>query len=165
MDDIFNKKYLDRTDVRYVLSNLDNLREEQPSIADSKTRRRWGTLLAEKRISILRGWVKGLWIEDGDGDLCTAWMDEIALGYFTQMKVRLVSEVRVERKPNSVETRKANDIKRYCKEYSVPYTEDMERDERRLRNNQFEWISTEKFLDSNKSKWLSVLGASVLGEI
>lgn len=161
---LLTKKNVNREEVQFILDNQENFRQAALESDNSKIKRRWESVLGKRRIEILEAWVQGIWIEDKDGEYCTAWRTEIQLQEFSCSGVRMATTVRIKRKANNEERKKALLLEEFIKTYSLNTYQSREanKDAAKLRDDQYEWISVEQYLKSDKSKILSVLGAELI---
>ncbi|MDH5185224.1 MAG: hypothetical protein OEX12_15180 [Gammaproteobacteria bacterium] len=140
----------------------------------------WAIILnSPKRMKVIQNWLKGLWIEDTDGDWCTSWVNMIPGRAFLATKVRSTSHVRVKLPASAADLKRAKWHKQeanrvsdkkypargdYKRGLQSEYDYHMQQWEA-LQEDKYEFMSGEKFLAvKDKSIFVQVLGATVLGE-
>lgn len=161
---LLNSTEINRDDVTFILSNRDALISEVSLLTNSKQKRNWEVLLGKKRIAILETWVKGIWLEDSQGDYFTGWASSIDVYDFTNNKVNLTNTVRIKREATPAEIEEAKQTHAFAIKYNIRGNtyDKIKEDCDRLYADKYEFISADDFLTSDKSLFKEVMGASIL---
>lgn len=161
--EILTKKSLTRKDAKFIVNNVTEVKEALLTVESVKINRTWNALLGKKRLQVLDYFSKGLWIEDSEGDYCTAWTQTIQVCYFVKTKVCVPTSIRVKVKATHSEKLQGGvlfDAIEDCGIIGLAATE-VRNKAKGLMGAKYKWISADQYLSSDKKGWISVLGAEL----